>query len=74
MAEAAAAGLGVALLPLYFVEREIADGRLVRLLAERTPRTEFGNAVGVAALADLIRLARNQALLQLRRARMAGSR
>ena len=70
VADAAVAGLGIALLPLYFVEREIADGRLVRLLTDWTPRTDFGNAVNVVALPDRIRFARNQALLQFLRARL----
>jgi DNA-binding transcriptional LysR family regulator len=64
---AALAGLGVALLPLYFVEREIADKQLVRLLPEWTARTEFGEAITAVALPDRIRFAKNQALLQFLR-------
>ena len=69
VADAAVAGLGIALLPLYFVEREIADGRLVRLLSDWMPQTDFGNVVNVVALPDRIRFARNQALLHFLRAR-----
>ncbi|MDP9097201.1 MAG: LysR family transcriptional regulator [Pseudomonadota bacterium] len=71
VADAAVAGLGIALLPLYFVEREIAAARLVRVLPDWTPRTEFGDAVCVVALPDRIRFARNQALLQFLRAQVA---
>jgi DNA-binding transcriptional LysR family regulator len=70
VADAAVAGLGIALLPLYFVEREIAGGRLVRLLPEWTARTEFGEAITAVALPDRIRFAKNQALLQFFRARL----
>lgn len=71
VADAAVAGLGIALLPLYFVEREIGDGRLLRLLPAWTPQTDFGNAVNVVTLPDRIRFARNQALLQFLRARLS---
>jgi DNA-binding transcriptional LysR family regulator len=68
--DAAVAGLGVALLPLCFVEQEMADGRLVRLLPDWTARTEFGNAITAVALPDRIRFAKNQALLQFLRAKL----
>ena len=70
VADAAVAGLGIALLPLYFVEREIAEGRLVRLLPEWSARTEFGDAITAVALPDRIRFAKNQALLRFLRARL----
>lgn len=70
VADAAVAGLGIALLPLYFVEREIAEGTLVRLLPEWSARTDFGDAVAAVALPDRIRFAKNQALLRFLRARL----
>ena len=70
VADAAMAGLGITLLPLYFVEREIAEGRLVRLLPEWSAKTEFGDAVTAVALPDRIRFAKNQALLRFLRARL----
>ncbi len=70
VADAAVAGLGIALLPLYFVEREIAEGRLVRLLPEWSAKTEFGDAITAVALPDRVRFAKNQALLRFLRARL----
>lgn len=70
VADAAVAGLGVALLPLYFVERELADGRLIRVLPHWTARTEFGAGIVAVALPDRIRFARNQALLRFLRAHL----
>ena len=70
VADAALAGLGIALLPLIFVEREIADGRLVRLLPDWSPRTEFGDVIAAAMLPDRVRFAKNQALLRFLRARL----
>ena len=70
VADAALAGLGIALLPLTFVERDIADGRLVRLLPDWSPRTEFGDMIAAAMLPDRVRFAKNQALLRFLRARL----
>lgn len=68
--DAAVAGLGIALLPLYCAERELADGRLIRLLPDWTPRTAFGDTIIAVALPDRIRLARNQALLRFLRSHL----
>ncbi len=70
VADAAAAGLGVALLPLVFVRRELADGRLVQVLQGWSAETEFGEAVSAVAVPDRLRLGRNQALLQFLKARL----
>lgn len=70
VADAAVAGLGIALLPAYFVAPELADGRLVRVLPDWTARTEFGDAVTAVALPDRVRFARTQALLGFLRAQL----
>jgi len=68
VAEAALAGLGVALLPTYVCDAELADGRLQRLLADWTPITKFGNQITAVAAPDRLRLGRNRALLDYLRA------
>lgn len=73
VADAVAAGLGIALVPLFFVARELAEGHLVRVLPDWTPRTEFGDAIHAVALPDRIRFAKNQALLTFLRARLGGA-
>lgn len=70
VADAALAGLGIALLPLIFVEREVSDGRLVRLLPGWSPRTEFADMIAAVMLPDRVRFAKNQALLRYLRARL----
>ena len=70
VADAAAAGLGIALLPLVFITRELADGRLVQVLNAWSVETEFGETVSAVALPDRLRLGRNQALLQFLKARL----
>lgn len=74
VADAAAAGLGIALLPLVFVTRELADGRLVRVLPAWSADTEFGDTVSAVALPDRLRLGRNQALLQFLKQRLGPPR
>jgi len=70
VANAAEAGLGIALLPLVFITRELADGRLVQVLQAWSVETEFGETVSAVALPDRLRLGRNQALLQFLKARL----
>lgn len=70
VANAAEAGLGIALLPLVFITRELADGRLVQVLQAWSVETEFGKTVSAVALPDRLRLGRNQALLQFLKARL----
>ena len=63
VAEAALAGLGVALLPRYLCEEALADGRLSSLLPDWTPRTRFGTRIMAVAAPERLRVARNRALL-----------
>jgi DNA-binding transcriptional LysR family regulator len=63
VAQAAVAGLGVALLPLYVCAGDLAAGRLHRLLPGWTPVTKFGNQITAVAAPDRMRLLRNRALL-----------
>ena len=63
VAQAAVAGLGVALLPVYVCAADLAAGRLLRLLQGWTPVTKFGNQITAVAAPDRMRLLRNRALL-----------
>ncbi len=71
---AALAGLGVALLPRYVCEDEIARGELLPLLPGWTPMTDFGDHITAVALPDRIRFSRNQALLRFLRANLRPDR
>ena len=71
VASAAMAGLGVALLPQYCCEEDLAAGRLVRLLADWTPVTKFGMHINAVATPDRMRLTRNRALLDYLRGKLA---
>lgn len=64
VADAALAGLGIALLPLYVCEQEINRGRLQRLLPQWHPITRYGNRITVVAAPDRIGFSRNQAFLK----------
>jgi DNA-binding transcriptional LysR family regulator len=63
VADAALAGLGIALLPSYLCEAEIAQGSLLPLLSAWTPRTKFGLGISAVVTPERMRLKRNQALL-----------
>ena len=69
-ADAALAGLGVALLPRYLCDTAIAEGRLVVLLGDWTPLTKFGTRITAVGPPERLRLVRNQALLDFLRARL----
>jgi DNA-binding transcriptional LysR family regulator len=71
VADAAAAGLGIALLPSYVCDAALADGRLVRVLPGWTPQTRFGNRISALATPERMRLSRNLALLAYLRQRFA---
>ncbi len=73
VAQAAAAGLGVALLPLYVCEEDLAAGRLVRLLPDWTPVTKFGTRITAVCTPERMQLLRNRALLAFLRERLAGA-
>lgn len=70
VADAALAGLGIALLPRVFIARALAAGQLVQVLPAWSAETEFGDAVSAVALPDRLRLGRNQALLQFLKTRL----
>ena len=63
VADAALAGLGIAMLPLYTCDDALAAGRLQRVLAPWTPATKFGAGITAVVAPDRVRLSRNQALL-----------
>ena len=63
VADAALAGLGIAMLPLYTCDAALAAGRLQRVLAPWTPATKFGAGITAVVAPDRVRLSRNQALL-----------
>jgi DNA-binding transcriptional LysR family regulator len=71
VAQAAVAGLGVALLPAYVCAADLAAGRLLRLLQGWTPVTKFGNQITAVAAPDRMRLLRNRALLDHLRQQLA---
>jgi DNA-binding transcriptional LysR family regulator len=67
VADAAVAGLGVAMLPDYLCAAAIADGRLVRVLPAWTPCTRYGTLITAVATPERLRLLRNRALLEFLR-------
>lgn len=71
VAQAAVAGLGVALLPAYVCTADMAAGRLLRVLEGWTPVTKFGNQITAVAAPDRMRLLRNRALLDHLRQQLA---
>ncbi len=72
VADAALAGLGVALLPLYVCDEALRDGRLQRVLPDWTPETRYGTRITAVATPERMRLSRNQALLAFLRQQLAG--
>ena len=71
VAEAAMAGLGIAMLPDYLCQAGLADGRLVRVLPEWTPQTKFGSLISAVSTAERMGLSRNQVLLGFLRQQLA---
>jgi DNA-binding transcriptional LysR family regulator len=67
VAEAAIAGLGVAMLPDYLCQEGLVDGQLVRVLPGWAPQTKFGSVISAVSTAERMRLSRNQALLSFLR-------
>lgn len=63
VAEAAIAGLGIAMLPDYLCQDGLADGRLQRVLPGWAPQTKFGSLISAVTTAERMRLPRNQVLL-----------
>ena len=70
VADAALAGLGIALLPAYVCEPALTEGRLVQVLERWTPVTKFGNQITAVATPDRMRIVRNQALLEFLKDRL----
>ena len=64
VADAALAGLGIALLPGYLCTDALLEGRLVRVLPDWVPQTKFGRRIMAVAAPERLALARNQVLLQ----------
>lgn len=71
VAEAALAGLGIALLPGYLRGVALAAGRLVRVLPAWTSQTSFGRRSIAFAPPERMWVRRNQVLLALRRQQLA---
>jgi DNA-binding transcriptional LysR family regulator len=63
VADAALAGLGIALLPDYLCTQGLASGQLLPVLAGWTPRTRFGSHITALAAPERLRLTRNQAFM-----------
>lgn len=61
--DAAVAGLGIALVPSYLCAEPLAEGRLLPVLEDWTPRTRFGTFITAMASPDRLRVARNRALV-----------
>ena len=71
VAEAAIAGLGIAMLPDYLCRDGLADGRLVRVLPGWAPQTRFGSLITAVSTTERMRLLRNQVLLEFLRQQLA---
>ena len=67
VAEAAIAGLGVAMLPDYLCQDGLADGRLVRVLPGWAPQSKFGSLISAVSTAERMRLQRNHVLMDFLR-------
>jgi DNA-binding transcriptional LysR family regulator len=63
VAEAAMAGLGIALLPTYLCQRELDAGRLLPVLRQWTPRTRFGTEITAVTTPERLRVARNRSFI-----------
>jgi len=70
VADAARSGLGIALLPEYVCEPDLAAGRLVRILRDWSPVTKFGNQISAVAAPDRMRFSRNQSFLSFLKDRL----
>lgn len=73
VADAALAGLGIAMLPGYLCDDALADGRLVRVLPAWTPITKFGECIHAVASPERSRIARNRALIEFLRQQLGGA-
>ena len=71
IADAALAGLGIAMLPDFLCDDALASARLVRVLPGWTPQTKFGTLITAVATPERMRLLRNQVLLTFLRQQFA---
>lgn len=71
VAQAALAGLGVALLPHYACDENLASGRLLRVLPDWTPDTRFGTWITALTAPDRARFSRHRVFLDFLRLRLA---
>ena len=69
--DATVAGLGIALLPLYVCEADLAAGRLAKLLPAWVPVTKFSAQIIAVATPDRMRFSRNQAFIEFLRAHLS---
>lgn len=67
VADAAIAGLGVALLPDYLCEDALGSGRLVPVLPGWTPRTRFGTQITAVGAPERMGIMRNRLLVDFLR-------
>ncbi|NBQ88839.1 MAG: LysR family transcriptional regulator, partial [Betaproteobacteria bacterium] len=67
VADAAIAGLGVALLPDYLCEDALGSGRLVPVLPGWTPRTRFGTQITAVGAPERMGMMRNRLLVDFLR-------
>lgn len=67
VAEAALAGLGIALLPDYLCQDELTSGRLLRVLPLWTPQTKFGSHIMAIGAPERMALARIRLLVEFLR-------
>lgn len=67
VADAAIAGLGVALLPDYLCSDALAGGRLVPVLTQWTPRTRFGTHITAVGAPERMSMMRNRLLVDFLR-------
>jgi DNA-binding transcriptional LysR family regulator len=70
-ADAAVAGLGIAMLPDYLCEEHLALGRLLPVLPAWTPQTRFGSLIAAVATPERMRITRNRVLLDFLRQQLA---
>lgn len=69
---AAAAGLGLALLPAYVCSVQLDSGALRTVLGTWTPQTKFGTQITAVSTPERMRLARNRALIEFLQTAIGG--
>jgi DNA-binding transcriptional LysR family regulator len=72
VADAAVAGLGIAMIPGYMAQPALADGRLHQVLDAWVPLTRFGAWITAFGAPERMGAARNRVLLAFLRERLAG--